>query len=169
MGAVRGVVVGKHPCTDVPEDGLFRGCLWRAWPWGSRRLGKDGAYFANGIQDFSFAKEFDRVRFQYGIALPETRVAGIDSATSFGIALHVVRGDVGGRLRELHGISIGRKIRGAHTALRADVAGRAGELNPSSAGFGGRVSSDGVPGQNRGLRGAKECRMIRLCISLSFL
>ncbi len=96
-------------------------------------------------------------------------MASIDGAASFGIALHVVRGDVGGHLCELHGIAIGRIIRGAHATLRADIAGCACELNPRSASFGGRVSSDGVPGQNCGLRSAKERRVIRLRVSLSFL
>ena len=47
-------------------------------------------------------KQLDRFRFKNGVALPETRVAGVEGAAGFGVGLQSVGGDGRWRGRQLH-------------------------------------------------------------------
>src|SRR5580692_10463774 len=173
MGEAGEIVVGKRSGAHMPENGFAGRRLFRAGFESprlrrSRRLGKYGANFSGGVQYLCFAKKFDRVGFQNGIALPETGVAGIDGTPRLRIALHGVRGDVGRDLSEPQCVSIRRKVRRADAAFGADVTACSGEENARSLCLGSRVTSDGVPCQSRRLPGVEERGVIRLRVALRF-
>src|SRR5580698_10340287 len=88
-------------------------------------------------------------------------MARIDGASRFRIALHRVRGNVGGHLCELDGVSAGREIRGAYAALCADLAACSGEEDARSMRLSGRVASDRVSSQSRSLPSVQERGLVR--------
>src|SRR5437773_891718 len=92
------VLIGQRSRSHVPElwppgayrcRGVHRAATaagnQRSLGWVRRRrqgwrLWENGADVAGGVEDASFAQQLDRVGFQHRIALPQSRVPGVEGA-----------------------------------------------------------------------------------------